>query len=116
MIRTQSLVAGLSFALMAGLGSLAAVFSLRDPVFSGMFLVHGAGHTAWIVMDSLRRDRGDVDTWGLFAFWFGPFVLCAYLIREYRERAAAFIPLYLGLETTALFSYPITLTLLRGHV
>ena len=116
MIRIPSLVAALFFALTAGLGALAAVFSWGEPAFSGMYFAHSAGHAAWIVLDIPRRNGRHADSWGVFAFWFGPFVLCVYLIREYRERAAAFIPLYLGLETTAIFSYPITLALLRGHI
>ena len=114
MIRTQSLVAAFSFVATAGLGALAAVFSWGEPAFTGMYFAHGAGHAAWIVLDILRRKGRDADGWGVGAFWFGPFVFSVYLIREYRERAAAFIPLYLGLETTAIFSYPITLALLRA--
>lgn len=116
MIRTQTLVAALSFVATAGLGALAAVFSWGEHAFTGMYLVHGAGHAAWILLDTRRRGGSrDVDSWAVFAFFFGPFTLCPYLIGEYRERAAAFVPLYLGLESTALLAYPLTFTLLRGR-
>src|SRR5688572_25298934 len=112
-LRRQATVAAVFFTLTTGLGASAAILSEGGPLFLLMLLAHNIGHAWWMSMDCARRGGRDVDGWRAFAFWFAPFTMIAYLIAEYGSRAAVFIPLYVGLETTALLSFPLTHALLH---
>ena len=112
MSRKQGAVVLLGVTLTAALGALAAVKAWTWPFYLMMY-THGTGHALWVGMDAQRAKR-DAWGWGAHAFCFGPFALVPYLLLAYGARAAAYLPLYVALETLTLGAYPLTRLLLEG--
>ena len=76
-------------------------------------ILHSIGCALWISMDRKRRGL-EVGKWRTAAVFFGPAVICIYLIVEYKGRALYLLPIVVAIYlSVALVPYVAVLALER---